>query len=160
MAIVKALFVGCLMLTLAACDTAQTGQKEIGGALLGAAVGGLLGSQIGGGRGRLAATAAGTLLGAYLGSQAGRSLDRADRLHAERTAREGLERSPSGSTSRWVNPDSGHKGTFTPTNTYKSKDGLDCRDYSQTIIVDGRTETAVGTACRLPDGTWRTADRQ
>lgn len=151
--------VALLVAGLTACETDQRGQKEVGGALLGAVVGGLLGSRIGGGTGQLAATAAGTLLGAYAGSQVGRSLDKADRLYAERTAQSSLERAPSGRTSTWTNPDSGHSGSFTPTNTYRSQDGIDCRDYTQTVTIDGRTEQAIGTACRQPDGTWRVANR-
>jgi surface antigen len=155
----KILLVALLAFGLAACETRDTGQKEVGGALLGAVVGGLLGSRIGGGTGQLAATAAGTLFGAYAGSQVGRSLDKADRLYAERTAQRSLENTRSGRTSTWTNPDSGHSGTFTPTNTYQSRDGLDCRDFTQTATIDGRTEEVHGTACRQADGTWRIANR-
>lgn len=144
-----------ILLALSACETDQRGQKEIGGALLGAIVGGLLGSQIGGGKGQLATTAAGTLLGAYLGSTAGKSLDRADRVYAERAAQQSLESNPSGSPSTWSNPDTRHSGSVTPLNTYQSGDALHCRDYRQMITVDGRVETARGTACRENDGTWR-----
>ncbi len=155
----RILIVGLIVFGLTACETNNTGQKEVGGALLGAIVGGLLGSKIGGGSGQLAATAAGTLLGAYAGSQVGRSLDKADRLYAERTAQSGLERAPSGRTSTWSNPDSGHSGTFTPTNSYRSRDGMDCRDYTQTATIEGRTEEVHGTACRQSDGTWRVVNR-
>jgi surface antigen len=31
----------------------------------------------------------------------------------------------------------------------------DCRDFEQTVVVDGQDETVRGTACREPDGTWR-----
>jgi surface antigen len=150
----RAISIVVLSLALAACES-DRGPKEVGGALVGAAVGGLLGSQIGGGRGQLAAVAAGTLLGAYLGTEVGRSLDRADRLHAERAAQHSLETTRSGTASRWVNPDNGHAGSFTPLNSYRSADGLDCRDYDQVITVEGRSQTARGTACRQPDGSWR-----
>lgn len=155
MGLVRALIMGCLMLAIAGSGAAQAGQKEIGGLLLGGALGGFLGSKVGKGKGKLAATAAGTLFGAFLGSQVGRSLDQTDRLYAERTARGSLERSPTGTTSDWVNPDTGHAGSFTPTKTYRTRYGQNCRDYSQTVTVDGRTETAYGTACRSSDGTWR-----
>jgi len=144
-----------LILVLSGCETDQRGQKEVGGALLGAVVGGLLGAQIGGGKGQLATTAAGTLLGAYLGSRTGRSLDRADRIYAERAAQSSLESNPSGTGSTWVNPDNQHSGSVTPMNSYRSEDGFDCRDYTQTVTIDGRAETVRGTACREPDGTWR-----
>ena len=48
---------------LGACQTTGNGQKEFGGTLLGAGLGGLIGSQIGNGTGQLAATAIGTLAG-------------------------------------------------------------------------------------------------
>jgi surface antigen len=144
-----------MLLALSACETDQRGKKEVGGALIGAVVGGLLGSNIGGGKGQLAATAVGTLLGAYLGSETGKSLDRADRIYAERAAQRGLESNPSRTPSTWSNPDTRHSGSVTPLNTYQSADGLHCRDYTQVITIDGRSETAHGTACRENDGTWR-----
>lgn len=150
-----AIFALAVILSLSACETNQRGQKEVGGALLGAIVGGLLGSQIGGGKGQLAATAAGTLLGVFLGSEAGKSLDRADRVYAERAAQQSLESNTSGTPSTWSNPDTRHSGSVTPLNTYQSADGLHCRDYRQVITVDGRPEIARGTACREKNGTWR-----
>src|SRR5450830_1607606 len=32
--------------------------------------------------------------------------------------------------------------------------GRNCRSFSHTIYIDGRPQTARGTACRNPDGTW------
>ncbi len=140
--------------SLAACSGAP-GSKRTGGTLVGAAVGGLLGSKIGGGSGRFAAVAAGTLLGAFLGREVGESLDRADRLYAQRTATDGLEHQTSGATTTWSNPDSGHSGTFTPVRTYREPSGRYCREYQQTVTVGGQTEQAYGTACRQPDGSWK-----
>ena len=37
----------------------------------------------------------------------------------------------------------------------KRADGAYCRDFTQTITVDGEFEEAHGTACRQSDGTWR-----
>ena len=148
--------VGIVAISLAACEANQQyGPKETGGAILGGVAGGLLGSQIGGGKGQLAATAAGTLLGVFVGSSVGKSLDKADRLYATQTANNALERNPSGQRSTWSNPDSGHSGSVTPTRTVYASDGLPCRDYETTVTIDGRTETAVGRACRQSDGTWR-----
>lgn len=144
-------------LSVMACD-GNYGPKQTGGAVLGGAAGGLLGAQIGGGSGQLAATAAGALLGVFLGSEVGKSLDRADRLYAQRTTQTALETQPSGTTSTWNNPDSGHSGTVTPTKTYKAESGHYCREYQQTVTIDGKTETAHGTACREEDGTWRIAN--
>jgi len=139
---------------LAACAE-QTGPKQAGGGLIGAALGGLAGSQIGHGTGRLAAVGAGVLLGGLLGSEVGRSLDKADRLYADRTAQQALESAPTGRTSKWVNPDSGHSGTVTPERTYTTAQGQPCREYTTTVDIGGRSESAHGTACREADGTWR-----
>jgi len=143
-----------IVVLLAACAE-DRGTKQTIGTLGGAAVGGLLGAQIGGGTGKLAAVAIGSLAGAFLGSEIGKSLDRADRAYMERNAQSSLENNRSGTTSSWRNPDSGHSGTFTPTNTYQVAEGQYCREYESTIFVDGKEETAVGRACRQPDGTWR-----
>jgi surface antigen len=31
----------------------------------------------------------------------------------------------------------------------------ECREFQQTITINGKTEKAYGTACRQADGTWR-----
>ncbi len=41
---------------------------------------------------------------------------------------------------------------------YADDDGRDCREFEQVIYVDGRRQTATGTACREGDGTWRIVD--
>ena len=33
--------------------------------------------------------------------------------------------------------------------------GAYCRDFTQTIVIDGQPQDATGTACRQPDGGWR-----
>ena len=109
----RAAMAAILLLSLGACS-ATTGPKQTGGTLVGAALGGLLGSKFGSGSGQLAAVAAGTLVGAFVGHGIGESLDRADQVYAQRSAHQGLETQPSGTTSGWTNPDSGHSGTFTP----------------------------------------------
>jgi surface antigen len=142
------------MLALSACAQNQ-GQKQTGGTLIGAGLGALAGSQIGGGRGQLAAVAIGALAGAFLGGEVGKSLDRADELAMERTSQQALESNRTGQASGWKNPDSGHSGTVTPTETYQTASGNHCREYQQTVTIGGKTERAHGRACREPDGTWK-----
>lgn len=136
---------------LAGCQ--GVGPKEGIGTLAGAAGGGLLGSQFGSGEGKLAATAVGVLVGAWLGNSVGSSLDRSDRMYAEQTYNRAFENSRSGTASSWRNPDSGNYGTVTPTRSYRDYD-RDCRDFTQTIYIEGRAQTGRGTACRNGDGTW------
>jgi surface antigen len=142
-------------LGLGACATRNAGDKQVGGTVIGAVAGGLAGSAFGKGSGRLIMTGIGTLLGAYVGSEVGQSLDRADRLAAERAAQDSFEHSPSGKTVIWNNPDTGHSGSVTPTRTYQQSSGEYCREYQQTVTVGGKTRDAYGTACRQPDGTWK-----
>lgn len=155
MKIAAILIAGALALSLGACEGQQYGQKQTGGAILGGIAGGLLGAQVGGGKGKLAATAAGALLGVFVGSEVGKSLDRADRLYAQRSAQGALEVNQVGQASTWSNPDSGNSGTITPVKTYQTAAGDPCREYQQTVTIGGRTETAYGRACRQADGSWK-----
>jgi len=145
-------------LGLGAC--AQNGQYDYGtkqtvGALGGAVLGGLAGSKIGGGSGRLIATGVGAVLGGLVGSEIGRSLDSADRAYLGDTTQQALETGRSNASYQWRNPDSGNYGTVTPVRTYEQPSGQVCREFNQTIFIGGRSETAYGTACRQPDGTWK-----
>ncbi|MEQ9326022.1 MAG: RT0821/Lpp0805 family surface protein [Rhodospirillales bacterium] len=140
-------------LLVAGC-TQNTGNKEIGGTLLGAGLGGLAGAQFGGGKGQLAATAVGVLAGAWLGNEVGKSLDRADQLAMHNTTQKTLETRQSGTTASWSNPDTGHSGTVTPQSPYQNANNQWCRPYTQTVNIDGRSETLHGTACRNAQGEW------
>jgi surface antigen len=137
------------------CASSDYGTKQTVGALAGAGAGGLLGAQVGKGSTRLAATAAGTLLGAFLGSEVGRSLDRADAAHASQAQYQALEYTPSGYSTSWRNPDTGHHGSVTPIETYQSFDGGYCREFQHDAQIGGRTRSVYGTACRTPDGQWQ-----
>ena len=93
--------------------------------------------------------------GGLFGSEIGKSLDKADKMHLERTTQNSLEYNKAGQTSTWRNPDSGNAGSVTPTSTYKSANGKDCREYKTKIVVDGKEETGTGRACRDAEGNWR-----
>lgn len=142
------------MVSLSACQNMQgKGDKEILGGASGAVIGGLLGSQVGGGSGRLWATGAGVLLGALAGSEIGASLDKADRMYAGEAAQQ-AQAAPIGETISWNNPDSGNYGSVTPVRDGQSTSGRYCREYQQTIVVGGKEQSAYGTACQQPDGSW------
>ena len=146
-------------LGLAGCDpTTGRMNKQTGGAILGGIAGGLLGSRVGKGRGRQVATIAGAVLGSLVGSSIGRQLDERDRLLMGRSTQTTLARGKSDVTSKWVNPDTGNRGTVTPKPAYQVRRGATtsyCREFQQTITVGGKTERAYGRACRQPDGSWK-----
>jgi surface antigen len=135
-------FVGC----------ANVGTKATIGGLGGAAAGGLIGAAAKGGP---AGIAAGVLVGGLLGGAVGHVLDQRDQQMAQQAAHQALEKTPSGVTTEWRNPDNGHTGTVTPKRTYQSARGQYCREYTQTISIGGRPQTSYGTACRQPDGQWK-----
>ncbi len=114
-------------------------------------------SYIGDSRRDTPVTAAGTLLGPFLGSDVGELLNKSDRQFAEDAARKSLEEASPGTAARWKNPETGHAGSFTPTNIYRSVDDLICRDYVQGVSAKGQTLNRYGTACRTSDGSWRVA---
>lgn len=154
-----------LPIMLTACQTQQPGyggyydgggprvNKQMMGTLAGGAAGAVAATNIGKGKGNIAAIAVGTLLGAAVGSEIGKSLDRADQAAMYNTSQAAFENAPTGRTTEWHNPDTGHYGTYTPTNTYYDR-GTYCREYTQTIVVGGRRQEGYGTACRAPDGSW------
>lgn len=133
------------------------GTKQTVGGLAGAVGGGLLGAQIGDGSGQIAAAAVGTLLGAMIGSEIGKSLDKADLAYANQSFNK-AHTAPMGQTISWNNPQSGNAGTYTPVNDGYSNNGAYCRQYKQTVTIDGRQEVAYGTACKNPDGTWQVSN--
>lgn len=128
---------------------------EVVGTLLGAAVGGLIGSQIGDGTGNRIAIGAGVLAGGLIDNRLAAQLTCQDQRYHADTAQSAFETQRTGATSTWINPDTGHAGSVTPTRTYQTGDGTNCRDFTQRVAVDGREEAGRGTACRQPDGTWR-----
>lgn len=143
---------------LAACsnDPYYGGGPKAGiGTVAGAVAGGVIGNQIGSGGGRVAATAIGAVVGGLIGHEIGAALDERDRERALAAEYQALEYGRSGAKVGWNNPDSGHYGEVVPGPAYESA-GNQCRSYTHTIYVDGRPQTASGTACRRPDGTWQT----
>ena len=146
-----------LMAATAGCanNTGYSVDKRTIGTAVGAAAGAGIGTAFGQGGGKTAAIIAGGVIGALLGSEIGRQLDERDQELAYNTTNDALERYPSGSSAEWRNPDSGNYGTVVPDRPYTDPQGQVCREYTQTITVDGRGETATGVACRQPDGTWR-----
>lgn len=142
-------------LSIAAC-AADSGPKEAGGTAVGAVTGGLIGNAIGGSTGnRLAGMLIGAAAGGLLGNRIGAAMDDEDRQRAYAAQMRALETGPSGAPVAWRNPDTGRYGNVVPGPAYQAN-GATCRQYTHTVYIDGTPQTARGTACRNPDGTWTT----
>jgi surface antigen len=141
-----------LLVPLTGCQSISDNPKTAIGGFGGAATGGLIAAAAGGGG---AGIAAGVIGGALLGGLVGNMLDQRDKEMQAKAASQALEKSPSGKSVAWQNPDTGHAGTVTPTHTYQTAQGTYCREYQQTVTIDGKKENSYGTACRQPDGSWK-----
>lgn len=53
------------------------------------------------------------------------------------------------------NADGGTDGAIIPSPAFQDAAGQTCREFQQTITVNGQAQQAFGTACRQPDGSWR-----
>ena len=126
-----------------------TCHRDALGAALGAAGGGLLAAELSGGDSL--AIFGGILGGALLGgalSDAASGVDRGCFGQA-------LEHGASLETVTWRDPDLDTTYQFTPTRTYETEAEGYCREYTTLVSIGGRDETAYGTACRQPDGSWQ-----
>ncbi len=130
-------------------DTGSCNRAAIG-AVLGGAAGGVVGSQVAGHDDRAVGIVAGTLIGALFGGLIGDAMDRADYA----CMGQAFEYVPDGRPVTWRDPN-GRDYRVIPDDSYQTGDGRYCRKYATSAVVDGRTETVTGTACREPDGSWR-----
>jgi surface antigen len=141
-----------MAVSVAGCETNQQT-----GTLVGAGTGALIGASLGRGTsGRLLGAGIGAALGAIVGSEIGRRLDERDRQMYAQTAVYAAESAPMGQPQQWSNPQSGNRGTVTPTSqAYRGGDGRQCRNFSETITLkDGKSETVNGRRCKNADGSW------
>ena len=98
--------------------------------------------------------AAGAAIGGMLGNRIGAAMDDEDKRRAYAAQVQALESGPSGAPVAWRNPDSGRYGSIVP-GPASEQNGMSCRQYTHTIYIDGKPQTARGAACRNPDGTWQ-----
>lgn len=132
----------------------STSKGNIIGSLGGAALGGIVGNQFGGGSGKGLLTAVGVVGGALAGGYVGRQMDPADHACVGRT----LEHTPTGQTVAWHNPQKNAQYQVTPTGNFVGSGGQPCRNFTTQAVIDGQNQQVAGTACRQPDGTWKTVE--
>jgi surface antigen len=73
---------------------------------------------------------------------------------ASRTMQGTLESAPDGSTRSWVNEQTGHRGSLTPTRTYVSGSGSFCREYREELVVGEQSGCFYHAACRDENARW------
>ncbi len=143
--------------TMAGCagDPYSPTPRQDSGALTGALLGGVLGAAVGG-RGvgnRLAGAAVGAIAGGLVGSAVGASMDEQDRQMAYAAEMQALEYGAPGVAVGWRSERTRYYGSIVP-GPYYVVDARRCRAYTHTIFINGRPESARGTACRGADGRW------
>ena len=140
----------------------QTAQRSCGAFGPKATVGILGGAVAGAGiaaaasRGNGTAALIGALAGAVAGGLVGTSLDQEDCKQAQVALRQ-METARTGSQIAWSNPQSGNRGTFTPTSDAQEVNGKTCRSYKRDIVLKDGQQTGgdTGVVCRTPDGDWQ-----
>lgn len=138
-----------LLATVMTLGCATGGPNQTGGMMIGSLTGAAIGSQFGRGDGQLLGVAIGGLAGAMIGSHIGQQLDARDRQMMARSAQRTLEYQPDHHRSSWHNPNTRHRGTFEVTETHEMpRQNKVCRDFVQTVIIDGQHEKVTGRACR------------
>ena len=92
-------------------------------------------------------------LGSGLIGTIGEGLSKDERRSALEAEYRALERTPSGQAVAWSGSDAGRRGAVTAAQPYRVG-SQDCRQYTHTAFLDGRSQSARGTACRNADGSW------
>ena len=141
------------MLALSSCDNSASSNNGELGTLAGGVIGAVVGSQFGGGDGKILAAVAGAAAGGYIGGQIGANMDKVNRMKVNDT----LENTQTNQSRSWVDPDTKAQYTVKPTKTITEANKV-CRDYMMSVVIDGKLETATGSACRGKDGNWQVAE--
>lgn len=89
--------------------------------------------------------------GGLIGGAIGSGLRESDRRMALQAEYRALEYTPGGKAVTWEG--SGASGSVTAAQPYRVG-SQDCRQYTHTVTNGGQSQTARGTACRNPDGSW------
>jgi surface antigen len=89
--------------------------------------------------------------GGLIGGSIGSNLKESDRRTALQAEYRALEYTPGGKAVEWQG--SGVSGSVTAAQPYRVG-SQDCRQYMHTVSSGGQNQTARGTACRNPDGSW------
>lgn len=93
------------------------------------------------------------MAGGLVGGPIGTNLDSRDRRRALEAEYRALEYTPAGETVAWGRAGGSVRGEVVAGSPYRVG-SQDCRQYTHTVSLGGRAQTARGAACRNPDGSW------
>ena len=94
-----------------------------------------------------------SMRGGLVGGSIGAGLSDDEKNHALEAEYRALEYGQGGQATAWKGDDSGTYGQAVAAQPYRVG-SQDCRQYTQTVVRDGQTKIARGTACRNSDGSW------
>jgi len=94
-----------------------------------------------------------SMRGGLVGGSIGAGLSDDEKNHALEAEYRALEYGQGGQPTAWKGDDSGTYGQAIAAQPYRVG-SQDCRQYTQTVVQDGQTKMARGTACRNGDGSW------
>lgn len=155
--VVFALLASVATIQLAGCETIEreTGlSKETQtGAAAGAAFGGIIALLADANPAWIAAS---TILGGVTGGVIGNYLGKQDAEKHAQTNLRALDTLSQGQTSSWQDSQSGNSGSTTVTKVATRTDGTVCKSFTETVRTKAQTVTKEATACKAPDGTWKT----
>ena len=92
------------------------------------------------------------MAGGLIGGTLGRGLDRRDLRRALVAEYQALEHTPAGQPVTWGDAED-RSGEVVAGSPYRVG-SQNCRQYTHTVQAAGRSQSARGTACRNPDGSW------
>jgi surface antigen len=95
-----------------------------------------------------------TVIGGIAGKEIGRRMGDQERRIAADAEYRALEYGRSGAPVDWKNPATRHRGSIVPGRPYQAGNQY-CRSYTHTVYTGSSPDLAKATACRSPDGTWR-----
>ena len=140
---------------LAGCENVERGtgvsKTTQTTAVLGAATGGLIAGVAGADSGWIAFSALGGLIA---GGLLGEYLTDDDKNKASQANANAVQNQRPGERTTWTNPDTGHSGATDVNQEFRDAEGRRCKTFTQTVVVDRRTEQIEGVACQQPDGSW------
>lgn len=131
------------------------------GTVIGAVAGGAIGNQFGSGDGNTAATIGGAILGGIAGNAIARDAcdnERADAYYYNTSYADAFDDRNEGRRHDWRNPNNGNYGYVTPRRRVQGdRYGYrnECREFEQTVYINGQRYDDTGIACRSDDGSWR-----